>query len=131
MSNDESELERLLSLLAGVVSPVPPVAAEREAASKAMLALVILFAEGCRAELENTYAEVGGVNPRTADELKFSLKDPELWARTLEQFPDLKKRIFSQEHGTDTVGGFLKQQVEEVQLRRTGENVSAFRKPKD
>ncbi|HVT05461.1 MAG TPA: hypothetical protein VHL58_19040 [Thermoanaerobaculia bacterium] len=63
-------------------------AAEREAVSKAILALVVLFAEGRRTEVENAYIDVGHVKPHDVEDLHFSLKDPELWVRTLEEFPE-------------------------------------------
>jgi hypothetical protein len=129
MNNDESELQRLLGQLAKVASSLAPAAVEREGLSKAMLALVFLFAEGWRTDLESAYIEVGGMKPQAPEDLLFDLKNPEFWVRTLGEFPELKEQVLSKEHEADTVGGFLKQQVDEVELRRTSENVSRFRKP--
>jgi hypothetical protein len=126
MTDDESELQRLLALLGDAASRLSADAAEREAISKGMLALVVLFAEERRGELENAYRDVGGSKPRAAEELEFSLRDPELWARILQEFPELRDQILKRQHVEDSMGAFLKRTIEEVEKRRASPNVSKF-----
>jgi hypothetical protein len=126
MTEDESELQRLLALLGNAASSLSAGAAEREAISKGMLALVVLFAEERRSELENAYRDLGGSRPQSAEELQFSLQDPELWVQVLQEFPELRDRILKNEHAEDSMGLFLKQAIEEVAKRRASPNVSKF-----
>ena len=55
------------------------------------------------------------------------LADPHIWARQLQQFPELRKSLEWKKFAEGTMGAFLKEALRQAKLEAKAENVVPFR----